>query len=298
MRFTSRTGIPLEVDVRIKTARKDHIATNLPLTGYAVWFGAENMCDFASANVDSFRDKRVLELGSGLGLAGISIAAMLAADPPAAAAAEAASAAAASTSSTPLSNQPEVQLGPRHESSSPSSLSPLSAAAAFVLTDGEAELLPALRENCAQNRVDTTTNTSCEVLWWGNKTHTAAIKSAHPGGFDVIVGADLVYNETQLALAVPALFATAKELLSHDLDARFFLAVTRRNFGVTNLLEEASKAGFNWRVDEETIYDLFDNLIDEQTLFWRDCVYVFSRREPGQPPQAASCAQYDDESFF
>jgi hypothetical protein len=64
--------------VTIRHSAKDYFATNLPLTGYGVWQSGHNLTDYCETHIASFtQDKTILELGSGVGLCGISLAAML-----------------------------------------------------------------------------------------------------------------------------------------------------------------------------------------------------------------------------
>jgi hypothetical protein len=223
-----------DVDVAIKCLQgENYYATNLPLTGYTVWFGAHNLVDLAASDIKVFDKCRVLELGSGLGFAGISIAKM----------AQAAS-------------------GP-------------SEFGQYVLTDGEAELIPLLKDNCELNGLSAE-ETKCLKLWWGDSDDISSCSSFAPDGFDIIIGADLIYSQQQL-IVLPSLFSTVDSLLSRRGDSRFYLAVTRRNYDIGELFKAADAVGLTWEVDPNTIYDIFSNNTDEQTDLWRDAVYIFRR---------------------
>jgi len=50
------------------------------------------------------------------------------------------------------------------------------------------------------------------------------------------------------------------------------------------------------QVDPGTIYDIFDNLTDVQTVMWRDAVYVFRRRREGEACQLTLRAADSDKS--
>lgn len=50
-----------------------HKATDLTLVGLQVWRGALLLADYIFHNRDEFKDKRVLELGSGVGLTGVCL---------------------------------------------------------------------------------------------------------------------------------------------------------------------------------------------------------------------------------
>lgn len=241
--------------------RKDEYATNLPLTGYAIWFGAYNMVGLVSATVANLASfgggRRVLELGAGVGMAGLCIAKMVQAqyrlDKDALVAAE--------------------DSGPPHHGDTTGSCS--EGIENFVLTDGQDELLPMLGANMAANAL----KVQCKRLLWGPGPDLEDMLTAHPGGFDTIFGADLVYSADQCAV-LPLLFHTVRALLADDPDARFYLAVTRRNFDVDQITDCAERHGFEHAVDEDTIFDIFNNDIPEQNMFWRDAIYVFHRRPP------------------
>ena len=161
----------------------------------------------------------------------------------------------------------------------------------LLMTDGEGELLPTLRENCLRNEV----TADCLKLWWGAGPDLDALCASFSEGFESIVGADLVYSSKQVAQVVPALFYTVSRLLAKNKDAAFYLAVTRRNFGIAEVLDEATKHGLVWSVDEDTIWDIFDNNTDEQTVFWRDSIYIF-RRTNTETETPAAASLHTDES--
>jgi hypothetical protein len=235
-----QTASGSSVDINISHCKAtDYYAKNLPLTGYTVWFGAHNLVDYAAAHLDDFKHVNVLELGSGVGLCGIAVAALIR------------ESGGSSSSITSSSNSPP----------------------SMVLTDGERELLPILRQNCIDNGI----SASCEHLWWGDFEATQALLLRYPEGFAQILGADLIYSPSQQSVA--SLMGTVTQLLARNFEARFCMAVTRRNFGIEEILEIAAKFGLTWELDEDTIYDIFDNNNAEQTVFWRDSIYVF-RRDP------------------
>ena len=77
-----------------------------------------------------------------------------------------------------------------------------------VLTDGEAALVDVLKQNCSANGLDDP-GISCEQLWWGNNPTLDKLCSREPEGFDVIIGADLVYGpDAVLRSAVHVLYCT------------------------------------------------------------------------------------------
>jgi hypothetical protein len=127
-------------------------------SGYAVWFGAHNLTDWAQAHVELLQgSRRLLELGSGLGLCGISVAALLQAT-------RIAEAAAVSSSGD---DRPTTTA--RRDDDCP----------VVVLTDGESELLPLLEANCALNHLAP----QCAKLWWGDEADIGRLLSQHSGGY-------------------------------------------------------------------------------------------------------------------
>lgn len=76
-------------------------------------------------------------------------------------------------------------------------------------------------------------------LSWGNAQHMEAARTAHaPAGFDVILGADLLYQRA----ALPLLFATCACLLGRG--GTLLLACKPRNgIGEADYLDAARDAG-------------------------------------------------------
>ncbi|KAH7447643.1 hypothetical protein KP509_01G115000 [Ceratopteris richardii] len=66
----------------------------------------------------------------------------------------------------------------------------------------------------------------CEKLEWGNEEHINNILQNHPEGFDLIIGADICYQQASLH----PLFKTVKSLLSHEACAskQFILSYVSR----------------------------------------------------------------------
>lgn len=244
MKYNGNNGTQ-DIEVSIKSSKPDdYYATNLNLTGLAIWFGAYNMSDYCQSNLDRFvgtvenESRNIIELGSGIGLCGIAVSKLI-----------------------QTYNHDRGRENGGH----------------IVLTDGEEELIPMLNDNCIANGL----SVECSQLWWGPGPTLDAINNKYTNGFDVIIGADLLYSKEQVTI-LPLLFHTVNTLINkNNINACFYLAVTRRNFDIINLLQEASKNGFKWTIDDETIYDIFDNNIDEQTVFWRDSIYIFTRRQDG-----------------
>ena len=241
----------------------------------------------------------------------------------------------------------------------------------------------------------------CRRLWWGaEEEDLATLLAAHPGGFEVIMGADLVYAAGQLDDTVPLLFQTVAALLANkptdddddddddddvrreggEHDERAALVVVgvvvvvvaercnpqrycscscscsssssgesifpgdAAQLDAAAVLEKAARHGLvidtdhgagggggsadaslgnddedlddgrfdcsgggggssddgdddddsdfnggssNGGVLAGSVYDIFGNSIDEASAFWRDAIFVFRWRRPGEPHQTA-----------
>ena len=68
-------------------------------------------------------------------------------------------------------------------------------------------------------------------LAWGDKQHLAALQKQYPEGFDIILGADVVYVEE----FVPQLFRTARALMSEKHEASMMAAFITSNLASTVL---------------------------------------------------------------
>ncbi|XP_073002588.1 uncharacterized protein [Typha latifolia] len=82
-----------------------------------------------------------------------------------------------------------------------------------IATDGDTEALDLLRQNISSNLEACLINKiAIKRLRWGNKEDMKAIEDlcSHEGGFEVIIGTDVVYNPD----SVFPFFETAKELIS------------------------------------------------------------------------------------
>jgi hypothetical protein len=244
----------------------DNYATNLQLTGHTNWFGSLNVCNLMAETGDelfgactSRQPLRVLELGSGLGRAGIMSAKL---------------------------------LGRRGQAHS------------VLLTDGEERVVSMLDANCLANGLVTgcgcpsrtapgacVSEIHCRRLRWGPGAELDDVLVGWPGGFDLVLGCDLVYGPNgPVALeavmdTVGALLATGSgqtELLSTPPSTaqqpRFLLAFTRRGaVTVEELLAAGRQRGLQGRLLEDFTFDLFDNQVDEDSLFWATTVVAFTR---------------------
>lgn len=80
-------------------------------------------------------------------------------------------------------------------------------------------------------------------LLWGEH---AELLQEFPDRFDVVIAADVIYEEA----AVAPLIATVAATLRRDApDAVFLLSFARRNVSIERVLEAATAAGLAWEAD-------------------------------------------------
>lgn len=212
----------------------DAYGTNLELTGLGNWFGSLNMCNmmgdnsallFGSDNniarecgaintagsADTQQDNNnnnfcMLELGSGLGRAGLMAMKLI----------ELEALRNRSIDNGTINNTTDLQG---------QSIEALHVQPKWrcVLTDGEDEIVTLLVNNYARNITNQQSNTdiacnatdgsSCQQLWWGPNAELADMQQRFPSGFDLIIGADLIYGRD----AVPEPEMAVKEVVIDDL---------------------------------------------------------------------------------
>ena len=175
-------------------------ASNLPLTGFGLWFGATNLTNFCAAHLPLLAGKSILELGCGAtGYVGLAIALLLDAD-----AIDVAAGAAGHGTADEDSKDFDGEVPPVVVSSR------------VVITDGEPELMSLLDANCSANGYTSAFNTvvgaerpgaaqvKCAKLWWGDSDDMASVATLaaqiplQTQQYDVILGADLVYSTEQV----------------------------------------------------------------------------------------------------
>jgi Lysine methyltransferase len=70
---------------------------------------------------------------------------------------------------------------------------------------------------------------------------------------------------------------------NHNSQAVFILGYERRLRGadidMSAMFSVASDLGFEWCIAEDGVIDIFGNETSEQTLFWEQCVLLFTRRK-------------------
>jgi hypothetical protein len=117
--------------------------------------------------------------------------------------------------------------------------------------------MPVLIDNCRLNNIDP--DKHCAKMLWGTE-----LTPESQGTFDVIIGADIIYEDAY----VEPLFATASHYLKREDSTTaaageddyaipvFLLAYTKRNVSIDHVLDCASRVGFEWTPPkgEEGIY--------------------------------------------
>ncbi|XP_045826355.1 protein N-lysine methyltransferase METTL21A [Trifolium pratense] len=114
-----------------------------------------------------------------------------------------------------------------------------------VLTDHNEEVLKIIKKNielhsCPENISPTSHGLVAEKLEWGNTDQINEILQKHPGGFDIILGADICFQQS----SIPLLFDSVRQLLQvkEGGKCKFILAyVSRAKMMDSMIISEASK---------------------------------------------------------
>ncbi|CAN6443383.1 unnamed protein product [Victoria cruziana] len=97
----------------------------------------------------------------------------------------------------------------------------------IVLTDHNDEVIKVLKKNIDVHSSGTLSHADlfAEKLEWGNHSQLKEILEKHPGGFDLILGADICFQHS----SIPLLFDTVVQLLlSKGRECKFLLAYVSR----------------------------------------------------------------------
>lgn len=197
----------IEIELRGYKYESDQIWQS---TGLTLWRASERLCEYLvkHSEVLSQGKGRIIELGAGLGLCGI------------------------------LAHRLRSSIN--GGSSSPSH----DEGTSVMLTDGDTDVLPHLRENVERNTNSQFGNIACHQLLWGIDTSNNFLDRQCGGDtFDIILAADIVYAP----IIVQPLWETVQTLLSRGTGI-FLLAYTQRDLKVSieNVLSAAQEAGFSY----------------------------------------------------
>uniref|UniRef100_A0A7S3QA28 Calmodulin-lysine N-methyltransferase n=1 Tax=Chaetoceros debilis TaxID=122233 RepID=A0A7S3QA28_9STRA len=192
-------------------------------TGLTMWPAAKNLSDHLVKNPDSIRGKRILELGSGLGLCGL-VAHHL-------------------TNSNAIIHMTDGDtdtLGLLQENIASNQLSRTDSA----ICSGENDSTG----NESNNVLPDSALSCCQLLW--SRENSALFLEKRAGGqkFDVILASDIIYAMS----VVGPMWETIDTLLTRD--GIFLFAFARRQVAVTmvDVLEAGKLAGFVYEECEET----------------------------------------------
>lgn len=196
----------IEIELRGFKNESDQIWKS---TGLTLWRASEHLCDYLVNHTELLKNKRILELGAGLGLCGIL--------------------------AHHLSSFRDS--GSCSDSNDEDSL--------VMLTDGDTDVLAHLRDNVKKNANTELGHISCHQLLWGSETSKSFLENhCNRKTFDVLLAADIVYSP----VIIQPLWETVKTLLSRDTGI-FLLAYTQRVLHVSfeeDVLSAAQEAGFSY----------------------------------------------------
>ncbi|XP_047328924.1 protein N-lysine methyltransferase METTL21A [Impatiens glandulifera] len=119
-----------------------------------------------------------------------------------------------------------------------------------IMTDHNDEVIKILNKNVAHHSSDDSlVELMAEKLEWGNTDHLSQICEKHPEGFDMILGADICFQQ----VSIPFLFDTVKELLDisrkKKRHCKFLLAYVSRA-KVMDSLVISEAIGHGLQIDE------------------------------------------------
>lgn len=121
---------------------------------------------------------------------------------------------------------------------------------------------------------DTRARIRCRQLEWGHAEHHAALRREFPDGFDVVLGADIVYPGSNAELRLEALVRCVSELLRGRPQAVFVCAYLSRHQSTdVALANGARQRGLAWEVVPPATFvtaaDYFPEVLHDA------CVIVF-----------------------
>eukprot|EP00986_Skeletonema_menzelii_P004113 scaffold1366_cov155-Skeletonema_menzelii.AAC.21 len=204
-------------------------------TGLTLWRASHYLCEYQVEHPELFSNKRVLELGAGLGLNGI-LAWRL-------------SCCGAGGTDDGTQEKSDVERISDEYTSE------------VCITDGDIDALVHLRDNVERNRPltdsdDITTSTSkvsCHQLIWGDESSQKFLQHiAHNQKYNVLLASDIIYSP----VIVEPLWETVQTLLEKK-DGVFVMAFARRKVPVSIdlVLETAVEKGFRYELVKENLED-------------------------------------------
>ena len=213
-----------EISIVIKGFKHEHERI-FDSTGLTLWRASKLLCNYMCSNPQVIQNKRVLEIGAGLGLCGLLAYHLHA------------------SSVVMTDGDTDVLAEMRHNVDQ------------NLISDIERRK----HDGITANRTSSMNKPSdeiipCRQLLWGKK-HIASFKkyivdnmNNDDGSFDIIIASDVIYVEYIL----DDLFETIVGMLSSSQDSKFILAYARRAVDISLVFECATKHGLIWIAPEET----------------------------------------------
>lgn len=213
-----------EISIVIKGFKHEHERI-FDSTGLTLWRASKLLCDYMCSNPQCIENKRVLEIGAGLGLCGLLAYHLHA------------------SSVVMTDGDTDVLTEMRYNVDQ------------HLINDME-------RNKRDENDATSTTSMNkpsdviipCRQLLWGKK-HIDSFKkyivdnmNNDDGSFDIIIASDVIYVEYIL----DDLFETIVGMLSPSQDSKFILAYARRAVDISLVFECATKHGLIWIAPDET----------------------------------------------
>ncbi|CAJ1930633.1 unnamed protein product [Cylindrotheca closterium] len=120
-----------------------------------------------------------------------------------------------------------------------------------ILTDGDSEALPHLRENVDENKDEQKGQVLCQQLIWGEETSLEFLELQKKEKFDVILASDIVYSP----VIIKPLWETIQILLEPN--GTFLMAYAKRQVPVEigDVLSAATEAGFVYQECKESDHE-------------------------------------------
>ena len=210
-------AIPIDVTIRGYKTGADAVWKS---TGLTLWKASHYLCQYQVEKASElFQNKRVLELGAGLGLNGILGWKIM----------------------CYLESASRVVTDDHHHFLESS----------MCITDGDSDALVHLRENIQRNQstsCKTKSEVSCHQLLWGSSnSQTFLTQIAKNQKYGTILASDIIYAPS----IIQPLWETIQTLL--DREGVFVMAFARRKVPVSIelVLEEATKFGFDYELVKE-----------------------------------------------
>lgn len=210
---TIKCSATIEVHIKCYKMEADAVWKS---TGLALWRASHYLCQYQVENsLELFRNKRVIELGAGLGLNGLVAWKIMC------------------ELSSECDTQDEMHSG------------------SVCITDGDTDALVILRENIQRNQSPCQNSkpqiTAHQLLWGASTSQEFLAHITQNQKYETIIASDIIYA---LSIVVP-LWETIQTLL--ETDGVFVMAYARREVPVSIelVLKEATRFGFVYELVKE-----------------------------------------------